>query len=204
MGAFPYSDDTGEGTQGNPYSPAGPFGGLPPSAHDPFASHRRLPRTPAAPRRLWLQPGPGPGPGRIIFTRLGNGLADICAMDPNGKNFAHLSTSFALEDWGAWSPDTLKIVYQSDLVERSLSSYAMDVNGHSLEQPTTRCAFDDYAPWIENRRVRATTVHDTTRAPAGAPRGVSPRPRPPVLLQPDENHSAPVTGSKPRRGFLSV
>ena len=26
----------------------------------------------------------------------------------------------------------------------------------------------------------------------------------PVLLQPDENHSAPVTGSKPRRGFLSV
>jgi len=109
-------------------------------------------------------------------------------MDPNGKNFARLSTSFALEDWGAWSPDTLKIVYQSDLVERSLSSYAMDVNGHSLE----------------NRRVRATTVHDTTRAPAGAPRGVSPRPRPPVLLQPDENHSAPVTGSKPRRGFLSV
>jgi len=60
------------------------------------------------------EPGPDPGPGRIIFTRIGNGRADIYAMDLNGTNLERLTTSFALEDWGTWSPDTLKIAYESD------------------------------------------------------------------------------------------
>src|SRR6185312_927681 len=43
------------------------------------------------------QPGPDPGPGRIIFTRVGNGLVDIYGMDVNGHNLQRLTTSFAFD-----------------------------------------------------------------------------------------------------------
>jgi Tol biopolymer transport system component len=62
------------------------------------------------------EPAPDPGPGRITFTRLGNGLVDIYAMDVNGHNLELLTTSFAFDTWGSWSPDTLKIVFQSDRI----------------------------------------------------------------------------------------
>ncbi|HYX81062.1 MAG TPA: hypothetical protein VE714_01640, partial [Gemmatimonadales bacterium] len=65
------------------------------------------------------EPAPDPGPGRIIFTRIGNSLFDIYAMDLNGKNLEQLTTSFAFDDWGAWSPDTFKIVFQSDRIPDS-------------------------------------------------------------------------------------
>jgi len=90
-------------------------------------------------------PGPDPGPGRIIFTRAyrvaGNDIVDIYAMDLNGKNFTPLTTSFAFEDWGAWSPDTMKIVFMSNRVADSsyfprYQIYVMNSDGSTVGQLT--------------------------------------------------------------------
>ncbi len=87
------------------------------------------------------EPGPDPGPGRIIFTRLGNGLVDIYAMDVNGHNLEQLTTGYAFEDWGAWSPDTLKILFQSDRIPDTTFTarfqiYVMNSDGSSVGQLT--------------------------------------------------------------------
>jgi Tol biopolymer transport system component len=87
------------------------------------------------------EPGPDPGPGRIIFTRLGNGLVDIYAMDVNGKNLEELTTSFAFDTWGAWSPDTFKILFQSDRIPDTTFTarfqiYVMNSDGSNVSQLT--------------------------------------------------------------------
>jgi len=87
------------------------------------------------------QPGPDPGPGRIIFTRLGNGLVDLYAMDVNGHDLQLLTTSYAFDDWGNWSRDTFKIVFQSDRVPDSTFTarfqiYAMNSDGSNVGQLT--------------------------------------------------------------------
>jgi len=87
------------------------------------------------------EPGPDPGPGRIIFTRLGNGLVDIYAMDVNGHNLEQLTASYAFDDWGAWSPDTFKILFQSDRIPDTTYTprfqiYVMNSDGSNVGQLT--------------------------------------------------------------------
>ena len=87
------------------------------------------------------QPGPDPGPGRIAFTRVGNGREDIYAMDLRGTNLQQLTTSFAFEDWAAWSPDTLKIGFMSDRIPDTTYSarfqiYVMNSDGSNISQLT--------------------------------------------------------------------
>src|SRR6266404_4466029 len=87
------------------------------------------------------QPGPDPGPGRIIFTRLGNGLVDIYAMDVNGHDLQLLTTSYAFDDWGNWSRDTFKIVFQSDGIPDTsytprFQIYVMNSDGSNVGQLT--------------------------------------------------------------------
>src|SRR6267378_3152397 len=86
-------------------------------------------------------PGPDPGPGRIIFTRLGNGYVDIYAMDVNGHNLQLLTPSYAFDDWGNWSSDTFKIVFQSDRIPDTsytarFQIYVMNSDGSNVGQLT--------------------------------------------------------------------
>jgi len=115
------------------------------------------------------QPGPDPGPGRIIFTRLGNGHIDIYGMDVNGHNLELLTTSYAFDDWGSWSPDTFKIVFQSDRIpDTSFTAryqiFVMSSDGSSVSQLT----FPDIA-----RDTLTNHVKDTTSnfQPAWSPDG---------------------------------
>jgi Tol biopolymer transport system component len=87
------------------------------------------------------EPAPDPGPGRLIFTRIGNGLFDIYAMDLNGHNLDQLTTSFAFEDWASWSPDTFKILFQSDRIPDTTYTarfqiYVMNSDGSNVVQLT--------------------------------------------------------------------
>lgn len=77
------------------------------------------------------------GGGRLLFTRVGNGLVDIYAMDLNGHNLDQLTTSAAFDDWASWSPDTLKIVFQSDRIPDSTYAvryqiYVMNSDGSNV------------------------------------------------------------------------
>jgi len=115
------------------------------------------------------EPGPDPGPGRIIFTRLGNGYEDIYGMDVNGQNLQQLTTSFAFEDWGAWSPDTFKIVFQSDAIPDTsytvrFQIYVMNSDGSSISQLT----FPDPATDTITGHIKDTT---SNFHPAWSPNG---------------------------------
>jgi len=87
------------------------------------------------------QPGADPGPGRIIFTRVGNGYVDLYGMDVDGQNLQLLTTSYAFDDWGNWSRDTFKIVFQSDRIPDTsytarFQIYVMNSDGSSVGQLT--------------------------------------------------------------------
>ncbi len=87
------------------------------------------------------EPGPDPGPGRLIFTRVGNGLQDLYTMDLNGKNLRQVTTSYAFEDWGSWSPDTFKILFMSNRIpDTSFTArfqiYVMNSDGSNVSQLT--------------------------------------------------------------------
>jgi Tol biopolymer transport system component len=87
------------------------------------------------------EPGLDPGAGRIVFTRLGNGLVDIYAMDVNGHNLQLLTTSYGFDDWANWSPDTFKIVFQSDRIPDTsytarFQIYVMNSDGSNVGQLT--------------------------------------------------------------------
>jgi Tol biopolymer transport system component len=87
------------------------------------------------------EPGPDPGPGRLIFTRVGNGLQDLYTIDLNGKNLRQVTTSYAFEDWGSWSPDTFKILFMSNRIpDTSFTArfqiYVMNSDGSNVSQLT--------------------------------------------------------------------
>jgi len=87
------------------------------------------------------EPSADAGPGRLMFTRAGNGLDDIYTVDvSHGQNLQQVSTSFALDEWASWSPDTFKIVFQSDLSLDTLTAhfqiYVMNSDGSNISQLT--------------------------------------------------------------------
>jgi len=126
------------------------------------------------------EPGPDPGPGRILFTRAGNGLVDIYAIDARRTNLQQLSASFALDERAAWSPDTLKILFQSDRIPDTTYTarfqiYVMNSDGSNLSQLT----FPD--PTRDSTgHVIDTPATSTPRGPPTVRRSRSPRVATPI------------------------
>jgi Tol biopolymer transport system component len=81
------------------------------------------------------------GSGRLVFIRSGNGLRDVYAIDASSKHLTQLTESFALDDWAAWSPDTVKILFMSDripdtTVTARFQIYVMNADGSNVGQLT--------------------------------------------------------------------
>jgi Tol biopolymer transport system component len=62
-------------------------------------------------------------------------------MDLNGKNLRQVTTSYAFEDWGSWSPDTFKILFMSNRIpDTSFTArfqiYVMNSDGSNVSQLT--------------------------------------------------------------------
>lgn len=97
------------------------------------------------------EPSADPGPGRLIFTRVGNGLQDLYAMDLNGHNLQQVTTSYAFDDWGSWSPDTFRILFMSNRVPDTLHAvhyhiFVMNSDGSNVTQLTFEDSADSYHP----------------------------------------------------------
>src|SRR5256885_3295212 len=97
------------------------------------------------------EPSPDAGPGRLVFERAGNGLADIYAIDARGQNLQQLTTSFAIDDWAVWSPDTVKILFQSDRIADPSAPVHFQIsvmtrNGSSVRKLTTTVSVNSYQP----------------------------------------------------------
>ncbi len=87
------------------------------------------------------EPSPDAGRGRLIFTRAGNGLEDLYTIDvSHGQNLQQVTTSFARDEWASWSPDTFKIVFQTDRSLDTLAArfqiYVMNSDGSNVSQLT--------------------------------------------------------------------
>ena len=113
-------------------------------------------------------PGPDPGPGRIAFTRGGNNLVDLYTMDVRGTNLEQLTTSFAFDDWAAWSSDTFKIAFMSDRIPDTTYTarfqiYVMNSDGSSLSQLT----FPDPATDTTGRVIDTTSNFQPVWSPDG-------------------------------------
>src|SRR5207247_989777 len=146
------------------------------------------------------EPSPDAGPGRLMFTRAGNGFDDIYTVDvSHGQNLQQVSTSFALDEWASWSPDTFKIVFQSDLSLDTLTAhfqiYVMNSYGDGLVNLTNNSAIDllpawspdgtkiafqsdrstNFAVWVMNadgsNPVRLTSPSPVSGAPSWSPDG---------------------------------
>lgn len=97
------------------------------------------------------EPPADPGPGRLIFTRVNNGLQDLYTMDLNGKNLQQVTTSYALDDWGSWSRDTLRIVFMSNRIPDTTHAvhyhiFTMNSDGSNVAQLTFEDSADSYNP----------------------------------------------------------
>ncbi|HEY3220194.1 MAG TPA: DPP IV N-terminal domain-containing protein [Gemmatimonadales bacterium] len=114
------------------------------------------------------EPGRDAGPGRLMFTRAGNGLEDVYTVDvSHGQNLQQVTTSFALDEWASWSPDTFKIVFQSDRSLDTLTAhfqiYVMNSDGSNLSQLT----------FADTTRDSTGTIKDTSSSyhPVWSPDG---------------------------------
>ena len=67
--------------------------------------------------------------GRIVFTSLRDGNAEIYVMDAGGGNQENLTNHPAYDGEPDWSPDGTKIAFVSDRNGDRIQIYVMDADG---------------------------------------------------------------------------
>jgi len=79
---------------------------------------------------------------RIVGEVLGD--SDIFSIDSDGQNLKRLTSTAAVDEHPAWSPDGLKIAFQSDM-SGDIEIHLMDADGGNIEQLTDSPG-DDWSP----------------------------------------------------------
>ena len=100
---------------------------------------------------LWLKIAHPSNTGRIAFTSLRDGNAEICIMDADGRNQENLTNNPAYDGHPDWSPDGTKIAFASNRDGGPFQIHVMDADGKKREQ-THRWTWGEGASGLVARR----------------------------------------------------
>jgi len=93
-----------------------------------------------------------PIPGHLAFvsTRGRLGQYDIFFVNADGGGIVNLTDSLADDEWPSWSPDSLKIAFQSDRdvnAAAPLDIFVMNADGTNVVQLTTDTTKEGQPAW---------------------------------------------------------
>src|SRR3981081_1190450 len=90
------------------------------------------------------EPGPDPRAGAILFqTNRYNVARDIAAVDASGRNLTRLTNRLGDDGWPTWSPDTLRIAFESDRSPTTkFQVYVMNSDGSNVTRVTSDTGVD--------------------------------------------------------------
>ena len=98
---------------------------------------------------LWLKNTLASNTGRIVFTSLRDGNAEIYVMDAHGRNQENLTNHPADDRHPDWSPDGTKIAFASSRDGSPYQIYEMDADGENVIRLTEgqgRMGHPDWSP----------------------------------------------------------
>ena len=98
---------------------------------------------------LWLRNAPASNIGRIVFTSLRDGNAEIYVMDADGGNQENLTNHPAYDAQPDWSPDGTKIAFVSSRNGGTSQIHIMDADGKNVIRLTDgpgRASYPDWSP----------------------------------------------------------
>ena len=107
---------------------------------------------------LWLKNAPASYTGRIVFTSLRDGNAEIYVMDANGGNQKNLTNHRAGDSSPDWSPDGTKIAFISGRDGAGSQIYVMDAHGKNVIRLTDGPGLKGDPDWSPDGRKIAFSV----------------------------------------------
>ena len=109
---------------------------------------------------LWLKNTPASNTGRIVFTSLRDGNAEIYVMDADGRNQENLTNHPADDRAPDWSPDGTKIAFASSRDGGPYQIYVMDADGENVIRLTEAQGRKGHPDWSPDGGKIAFSIED--------------------------------------------
>ena len=109
---------------------------------------------------LWLKNALASNTGRIVFTSLRDGNAEIYVMDVHGRNQENLANHPAYDYSPDWSPDGTKIAFVSRRDGRWTQIYVMEADGKNVVRLTDGPGQKGHPDWSPDGKKIAFSVDD--------------------------------------------
>ena len=109
---------------------------------------------------LWLKNTLASNTGRIVFTSLRDGNAEIYVMDADGGNQVNLTNHTAYDGHPDWSPDGTKIAFASNRDGGPSQIHAMDADGKYVSRLTDGPGEKVHPDWSPDGKKIVFSVED--------------------------------------------